>query len=287
MTEADIDNCSVKEPDPGPMGAQYTSRYPWYDSSWLTSYVEAKEIIASACPEKLPEFVLAMQRLQAPEEFSTTKLNAVLGDDVLARAREIIANLSPDGMERNELLKFGRFVVHDHPAFNALQRDLTDMVSDRAGRALVPSYNFLSLYNNLGVCKVHMDAPEAMWTLDICIEQSATWPIHLSQRVPWPENFERQGVDWHRQIISDPDVRFQAYTLEENEAILFCGSNQWHYRDRIPRYSDNNYCHLLFMHFIPEGCEELVDPACWSDLFDIPALASAVFARPSAGTEVD
>ncbi len=36
----------------------------------------------------------------------------------------------------------------------------------------------------------HMDAPDAMWTLDICLEQSEPWPISFSQPVDWPENFQ-------------------------------------------------------------------------------------------------
>ena len=108
---------------------------------------------------------------------------------------------------------FGRQVVHDHSELSKIQRTLTETVSSLVGEAVEPCYYFLSLYNNLGVCKVHMDAPLAKWTLDICIEQSAPWPIQFSQWVPWPEQFEQTQDDWRSQIVNDLKLQFQSYAL--------------------------------------------------------------------------
>ena len=77
-----------------------------------------------------------------------------------------------DELEKQELFNFGRLVVHDHPYFNQIQNTMTDLVSEIAQEPVEAYYNFLSLYNNLGVCEVHMDALSAKWTLDVCINQS-------------------------------------------------------------------------------------------------------------------
>lgn len=106
----------------------------------------------------------------------------------------------------------------------------------------------LSLYTNLGQCPVHMDAPSAKWTFDYCSQQSAPWPIHLSQVVPWPEDYGPNGADWDRAIRSDPNNDFSAFTLEDGEAVVFGGSIQWHYRDRIAHSTDENFCRLAFFH---------------------------------------
>ena len=48
---------------------------------------------------------------------------------------------------------------------------------------------------------------------------------------------------------------------------------RWHYRDRIPRQSAENYCQLLFFHFVRADSVDLIDPANWAGLFSMPELA--------------
>ena len=247
--------------------------FPWYDSPWLNAYTQAKEIILRECPHKLNDFERSMERLQAPAGVEVQHLSQVLDAAVLERIKRLINRLEQEQLERHEFFRFGRNVLHDHVEFTNIQLSLADTVSSLVGEAVQPSYNFLALYNNLGVCEVHMDSPFAKWTLDICIAQSDPWPIKFSQCVPWPEGFKQTEQDWHSQIVSDPNLRFRSYALEENEAVVFCGSNQWHYRDRISRARERNFCHLLFLHYVPVGCDDLLYPSRWYQLFDIPELA--------------
>ena len=164
-------------------------------------------------------------------------------------------------------------MIHNHPFFNQLQVELKDFVSQAVGEQVEASYNFLSLYNNFGVCAVHMDAPLAKWTLDVCIEQSHPWPIYFSQAQPWPEDFSCNMQDWELSIKQDPANQFTAYSLQEGEAIIFSGSSQWHYRERIPKQAQQNYCHLVFFHFYPTGMRKVLDPKNWVDVFDIAELS--------------
>ncbi|MEH6589988.1 MAG: hypothetical protein V7746_07035 [Halioglobus sp.] len=248
------------------------AHYPWYDSPWLEAYSTAKVIIGKICPEKLKEFEAALSIFNAPEDFQVIKLSEVLSTTQLADALRVVNELEPDNLTQHELLQFGRMVVHNHPEFTRLQKVFTERMSDLANEQLEPSYNFLSLYNNLGVCKPHMDAPNAKWTLDICLDQSASWPINFSQTVPWPEKFTPRGEDWHMQVLEDPELRFTTFAPEVNEALFFAGSSQWHYRDRISSAAAQNYCHLLFFHYIPSDSGDLVDPKSWWRIFDIPEL---------------
>jgi len=171
---------------------------------------------------------------------------------------------------------FGRLVVHDHPFFNQIQNTITDVVSEIVQEPVEPYYNFLSLYNNFGVCKVHMDALFAKWTLDVCIDQSEPWPIYLSQVLPWPENLTHDGEEWESEITNDPDNIFSEYKLNIGESIIFSGSSQWHYRERIIQKKQQNFCHLIFFHFIPEGTREIIEPTNWARLFKTPELTKMV-----------
>jgi hypothetical protein len=270
--------------------------FPWYDSNWLTAYCRAKEFIQRHYPHKYAEFIDAFQPLRTDPNFNTLRLKTVFDTATLQHIKALIQTLQPSELEQHEFLRFGRFVVHDHPYFNQLQQDLTAFVSDRVGEAVEPNYNFLSLYNNLGTCGVHMDAPLAKWTLDICIEQSHPWPIHISQVQPWPEHFgngsaETQSAEtqhtqtqhaWAQRIKQNANHQFTAYTLQPGDGIIFSGSSQWHYRDRIPNQTEQNFCHLIFFHFIPAGLKPLLHPQTWATQFDIPELGSALVASSAS-----
>lgn len=247
--------------------------FPWYDSVWLSSYVRAKQLIQNEYPHKYLDFVNALEPLRTRLDFQTIKVDWLFDRETTIEIQDLITKLQQTELEKHEFFKFGRFVVHDLDYFDRLQAQLTPLVSDLVGELVEPSYNFLSLYNNLGVCKVHLDAPLAKYTLDVCIEQSHPWPIYFSQVQAWPEDFEDR-TDWEQAIETDPHNIFTAHELAAGEAVIFSGSSQWHYRKRIPRQLDNNFCHLIFFHFIPAGMSHMIKPKNWAEIFDLPELNS-------------
>jgi len=249
------------------------NQYPWYDSGWLSAYVLAKDFIRQNYPNKLDDFVHAFDVFRTDPAFSIKKLPRLFDESTLSELKELISHADVHRTPQHELRDFGRFVVHDLPYANALQKSITDMVGDLVGEPVEPRYNFLSMYWEMGVCGVHMDAPFAKWTVDFCIEQSSLWPIHFSKIVPWPEEGVNPNEDWQDAIKSDPANRFESYEMQPGEALIFSGSSQWHYRDPIERANAENFCNLLFFHFIPAGTSELTLPKNWKDIFGIPDLA--------------
>ena len=260
---------------------QATKSLPWYDAFWLQKYIAALRVIEQLRPAARADFIAAFERLRTPLDFQICKLDRVFDDAIMEQIRETIRSLPQDTLEHHEETGFGRVIVHDHAVFNELQKTLLPLVSELAGEALEPSYNFLSLYRNLGVCQPHIDAPVSKWTLDLCVDQSDKWPIHFSQIVPWPENASYEGADWQDRIKNDPALDFSSYELAPGEAIWFSGSSQWHYRESLKGVSANGFCNLLFFHFLPEGMSTIVQPANWPTLFGLPELA-AVVGSPNA-----
>src|SRR5207244_3336916 len=122
---------------------------------------------------------------------------------------------------------------------------------------------------------VHLDAPAAKWTLDLCVDQSTPWPIYFSQVCPWPESDGEawSDEDWQDKVKQSASLKFTAYTLKPGQAVVFSGSSQWHYRDRLPDAAIHHFCTLLFLHFIPRGTAELVQSKNWARLFGIPDLS--------------
>lgn len=262
--------------------------YPWYDSVWLEHYTRAKQTIRDVKPTALDAFEEAMLPLRTHPEFRVKVLDRVLDGASLEKIRQIVKALRPMELELHEAQQFKRFIVHDHPYFTELQQQLTALMSDAVNEAVEPCYNFLSLYTAAGVCPVHMDSPEAKWTLDICLNQSEPWPLWISDVQPWPEAGPDSsapawwGNDWEQSIKQSPTSRFTAYAMEPGQGIVFSGSSQWHYRNAMPAGSVASYCDLLFFHFVPVGTSELVSPANWARWFDIPELARGVNAMATA-----
>ena len=258
-----------------------TRVFPWYDSLWLSSYVRAKELLRERHPGRLKDFVCAFDVLRTDPSFETIKIGDMISAEDHERLKALVEIEARLARDKHEVLRFGRLIVHDAPLCSELQARLTGRISDLVGEEVEPSYNFLSLYTNLGVCAVHLDAPSAKWTFDYCIEQSAPWPIYLSQVQPWPEEWRHDGSDWDAAIRLDPANRFTPYVLDEGEAIVFSGSSQLHYRDRIARTAARNFCHLVFLHYVPRGVRHLSDPEAWASHFGIEGLDD-VIVRPAA-----
>lgn len=252
---------------------QHTAKsFPWYDSLWLMAYLTAKDFIRERHPRRLDDFVHAFDVFRTSPDFKVQSVPGLFEDEVVGRLRELIEKLDFRNADHWELVTFGRLVFRNQPYFDDLQATIIDRVSDLVGEPVEPCYNFLSLYKELGVCEVHMDAPFAKWTVDYCIEQSVSWPLFLSQVVPWPEDWESPTGDWQEAIKRDPAIRFEAHSMDEGDALIFSGSSQWHYRNAIQRKSCSSYCHLLFFHFIPQGTADLKVPGNWKTIFDIPEL---------------
>ena len=256
------------------------SRYPWYDSAWLSCFLQAKDFIRQHSPEKLQEFVSGLDPLRTRPNFEVLHLKEVLSEDVLPRARAALSSLKPSQLEFHEIKTFGRWVVHDNPILTELQEDMTSLVESLVEEPIETSYNFLSLYTKMGRCPVHMDAPGAKWTLDICVDQSEPWPIYFSPVTEWPEDANYTSQDWEAEIIKH-EGPFTPYVLSPGEAILFSGSSQWHYREPLSSKNKKAFCHLLFFHFVPKGFAAMYKPSKWESHFGIPGLTEKISPPPA------
>ncbi len=252
----------------------------WYDSHFLRRFAVAQAYLAKVRPDALSTFVAAFEALKPREDFREMVVDDVFDpatcEAIITASRT--AEILRVRMQDRENEDFGRDVVWDLPFFLDLQEQVRPRIEALVGTPLVSSYNFLSRYGAKGKCDLHMDHPDAMYTFDYCIEQDAVWPIYLSRVVDWPTAEFARGFD-PEAIIADPVYDFAEHLLRPNQALLFNGSSQWHYRR--PKQA-GGFCHLLFFHYVPAGCEALVVPAHWAEHFAIPELGALcdLFADP-------
>lgn len=244
----------------------------WYDSHFLRRVEVAKRYLAIVRPDALGDFVEGLASLNPVAGRREVLLDDVFTpatcEEIIARSRA--AKPEPGERQAREHADFGREVIWRLPFFFELQERIRPWIEELVGRPLVSSYTFLSRYGAMGKCDLHMDDPHAMYTFDYCIAQDAVWPIHVSRPVDWIGG--EVAADFRPEaIIADPGLAFAEHLLRPNQALLFNGSSQWHYRH--PKDA-GGLCHLLFFHYYPAGCEDLVAPARWATHFGIPELAA-------------
>ncbi len=259
-----------------PAGPGATGRFPWYDAWWLTRYVRAKAFLADRYPGRLAAFESAMDPLRTRPDFHFQLPEKFFNAAQAGLIRKALCEVGTAQLESHELGAHGRFVVHDHPDLVGLQAEAAGALGELVGEKVDPAYSFIALYNRNGKCPVHLDAPVSKWTLDYCIGQSEPWPIHFSEVIAWPEDFECADEDWEGRIKHRSGHEFRAVEMRPGESVVFSGSGQWHYREPLAGSSARTRCDLLFMHFLPAGMKEVSEWKNWERLFSAPGLTAAV-----------
>lgn len=249
---------------------RHVGQLEWYDSDFLRRFEVARHYLGIVCPDSLETFLGGFAPIKPKDDFSPIKIDDVFDDatrkEIIRVAREV--QPEDDKYQDYENSEFGRHVIWDNDFFRELQEQVRPLLSEVLGRPLQSTYNFLSIYGGSGKCDPHIDHPHSMFTFDYCIEQSEEWPIYFSKVVDWSSAGSERRFDAAR-IKHDPSLQFVAHRLRPNQALLFCGSSQWHYRDPI---TSGGFCKLLFFHYIPSGYGDLVTPARWASHFRIPEL---------------
>jgi hypothetical protein len=151
--------------------------------------------------------------------------------------------------------RFVRTYAHNVPFFVKIHQQLADLASDLFGEPVKPSYSFLSMYQDNGICPLHIDRPQCRYTIDYLIRQT--------QPEPWPILIGEHMTDGQRAVFENQDALFPIQSdeieariaaekwsrveLKPNDAVCYSGTHSWHYRpDRLRGTAD-----LVFFHFVP------------------------------------
>ena len=135
--------------------------------------------------------------------------------------------------DQAEAERFNRWYWHNLPLLKAFHNDpkFIAQACEIFGTAVKPSYVFLSMYGSQGICPVHTDRPQCLYTIDLAVNQDATWPIYIGSQ---------QGT---------PTEDCKPYILQEGEAVCYSGVNNKHYRKAMAVDSKATYADLAFFHF--------------------------------------
>jgi hypothetical protein len=122
--------------------------------------------------------------------------------------------------------EFSRYEFGGSDILNRLHKELLPLAKNFfENEDIVPSFNFGSWYYGKASLEKHRDVNACTYTIDLCVYQTTTWDLYV------------EGVP---------------YTLNENEALLYYGESQKHWREDFPDGEDNVVCNVFFFYVEPD-----------------------------------
>lgn len=117
---------------------------------------------------------------------------------------------------------------------------LTPIVSNLAGRELLPSYNYFRVYPKDAICRVHSDRPAC--------EHSVSLTLGYSDNIPWPLEIDRGLIDEVAPIVDGFDsAEFASLPMAVGDAVIYRGIEHRHGRTTP---NPNRWSAHMFLHWV-------------------------------------
>lgn len=123
-----------------------------------------------------------------------------------------------------------RYVAHNEEVARFFHRQLTSVVSQIVGIAVMPSYAYVSCYQDGADLPIHTDRLQCEYSLTLLVDHSP----EPTGRSPWPLFLEAGG-------------RTVAIRQHLGETLFYRGREIAHYRTRLP---DGWTSTSIFFHYV-------------------------------------
>lgn len=90
---------------------------------------------------------------------------------------------------------------------------------------LIKSFNFGAWYFGDASLEKHRDVSACTYSINLCVYQQTPWDLYIEDT---------------------------AYTLNENDAVLYYGEDQKHWREEFPSAGSNIVCNVFFFYVEPD-----------------------------------
>jgi hypothetical protein len=129
---------------------------------------------------------------------------------------------------------------HFYPPMQFFLWGLTTTVSQLVGRELLPTYDYLRIYREGDICRVHYDRPSCEHSLSLTLDYSdgAVWPLEIGAEESLPS--ARVEEDFGAE-------RFTSIEMQVGDAVLYRGVNHRHGRTQP---NPNGWSVHLFLHWV-------------------------------------
>jgi hypothetical protein len=157
-------------------------------------------------------------------------------------------DLGPNALPVNSIRDFPNLLTrpafeiygHFYPPMLTFLWGLTPIVSEIVGRELLPTYDYLRIYREGDVCRVHHDRPSC--------EHSLSLTLDYSDGLPWNLEVEQRETAPSAKVEEDFGAEpFSSLEMKVSDAVLYRGVNHRHGRlSPCP----NEWSVHLFLHWV-------------------------------------
>jgi hypothetical protein len=138
--------------------------------------------------------------------------------------QQYVKNLDKSSVGHSD--QFSRYEFGGSDLLNMLHKNLLSVAKEFfENKNIVPSFNFGSWYYGDASLEKHKDVNACTYTIDLCVYQTTPWDLYV------------EGIP---------------YTLNENEALLYYGESQKHWREDFPDGEGNIVCNVFFFYVEPD-----------------------------------
>jgi hypothetical protein len=129
---------------------------------------------------------------------------------------------------------------HHYPPMLFFLWGLTPVVQEIVGKHLLPTYDYLRIYREGDVCRVHYDRPSCEHSLSLTLDYSdgVEWPLEVGQDQAAPSS--SVAPDFGAE-------RYASLAMKVGDAVLYNGVNHRHGR---LQHNPNAWSVHLFLHWV-------------------------------------
>lgn len=155
------------------------------------------------------------------------------------------------GGDRTELMAFSTIApitrknsydvyVNDYPPMGQFLWGLTPIMRELTGRDLLPTYNYVRLYRQNDICRVHSDRPAC--------EHSLSLTLGYADGLTWPFEVGSTPIAEGGRISDDFEgAPFTSIAMRPGDAVLYRGVERRHGRVSP---NPNRWSAHMFLHWI-------------------------------------
>jgi hypothetical protein len=178
------------------------------------------------------------------------------------------ADLGPGDLALSQVTQFPNLLSrpafevygHHYPPMLFFLWGLTPTIREITGRDLLPTYDYLRIYREGDICRVHYDRPSC--------EHSLSLTLDYSDGVVWELDVGKAKSEPSARVEEDfGEESFASLRMNVGDAVLYQGTSHRHGRVRP---NPNGWSVHLFLHWVERG-GKYADHA-----FDGQALQSSV-----------
>ena len=174
------------------------------------------------------------------DEYNPVIVENVLNKDTMIMLKEYYKTTIKNGVFMLGDKQSNRYKSHNEPMSRILHYEIQPLIEKILGKAVVPTYTYLSAYVEGADLPAHTDRADCEYTVSFLINKpdNLTWPIYL-HKVKQP--IKHKG----RSDFTPSKDECISVDCNAGGLMMFSGTDHIHFREKLP----DKFYHIVLLHY--------------------------------------